>query len=72
MAPESAKEDWSIEEPPLLKVREVAESLRVWPDTVRQWLQQGKLRGVKLPGGDWRIRPEDLDDLLERVPSGAE
>lgn len=55
-----------------LTVSEVAEFLRVWPDTVRQWLHTGKLWGVKLPGGAWRIRPEDLDALLERVPAGAE
>ena len=53
-----------------LKVSEVAELLKVWPDTVRLWLHAGKLRGVKLPGGAWRIRPEDLEALLERVPQG--
>ena len=35
-------------------VVEVAEMLRVWSDTVRSWLLQDELRGVKLPGGDSR------------------
>lgn len=48
-----------------LTVREVAEQLKVWRETVRVWLQQGKLRGFKLPGGDWRIRPEDVDAMLQ-------
>ena len=50
-----------------LTVPEIAEMLRVWPDTVRVWLQREKLRGVKLPGGDWRIRREDLDTMLAPV-----
>ena len=35
----------------LLTVQEVAERLRINPETVRRWLRQGKLEGVML-GGD--------------------
>ena len=45
-------------------VAEVAELLSVTVNTVRAWLRTGKLRGVKLPGGDWRVRQEDLDAML--------
>ena len=48
-----------------LTVREVADKVRVWPETVRYWLQSGKLKGLKLPGGDWRIKPNDLEDMLQ-------
>ena len=48
-------------------VADVAKTLKVLPVTVRVWLQQGKLRGIKLPGGDWRIRREELDTLLTPV-----
>ena len=46
-------------------VAEVAELLSVTVSTVRTWLTMGKLRGVKLPGGDWRVRQEDLDAMLK-------
>ena len=51
---------------PLLTVAEVAGLLRVWPETVRIWLQSDKLKGMKLPGGDWRIQRGDLDEMLMR------
>ena len=43
---------------PLLTVQEVAEQLRVNPETVRRWLRQGKLRGRSAPvgsRGEYRI-----------------
>lgn len=46
-----AKED------PLLTVREVAARLRTTEETVRRWLREGKLKGVR-PGGarfGWRV-----------------
>jgi excisionase family DNA binding protein len=48
-----------------LTVPEIAKQLRVWPETVRHWLHRGELEGVKLPGGDWRIRAVDLDAMLQ-------
>ena len=51
-----------------LTVRQISDRLQVRTDTVRMWLQRGVLRGVKLPGGDWRVKPEDFEALLERIP----
>ena len=34
------------------------------PKTIRAWLQQGKLTGLKV-GGTWRIRQADLAAFLE-------
>jgi excisionase family DNA binding protein len=45
---------------------EVAELLSVTTATVRTWCTMGKLQGVKLPGGDWRVRKEDLDKMLNQ------
>ena len=56
-----------MEEVAFFTVGEVAKKLRVWPETVRMWLQEGSLVGVKLPGGQWRIRPEDVDSMLSRT-----
>ena len=50
----------------LLTVWEVAEMLSVKITTVRAWLGNGSLQGVKLPGGGWRVRKEDLDEMLNR------
>ena len=50
----------------LLTVREVAERIRSSPQTVRRWLQQGRLRGFR-PGGTrlgYRVREADLQRFL--------
>ncbi len=47
-----------------LTVDHVAVPLDVLPETVRCWLRAGKLPGLKLPGGDWRIHPRDLAAFL--------
>lgn len=49
----------------LLTVAEVAEKLRVKPDTVRIWLREKRLNGIHL--GDragWRIEREELDRFI--------
>jgi excisionase family DNA binding protein len=50
----------------VLKVAEFAEQVRVHPETVREWLRTGKVKGVRL-GGDragWRIPVSEVDRLL--------
>jgi excisionase family DNA binding protein len=52
----------------MLTVREVAERLRASEKTVRRWLKEGKLRGVR-PGGTrlgWRIPEEEVARLLDK------
>lgn len=49
----------------LLTVEQATGKLQVKPDTVRDWLRVGKLRGVKLGRGRWRIRPTDLATFIE-------
>lgn len=54
----------------LLTVTEVAEHLRVHPETVRIWLRGGRLKGFR-PGGKktgWRVRESEL----ERFADGQE
>ena len=43
---------------------EVAERLQLSEQTVRRWLREEKLKGVKL-GSKWRIRERDIQELLE-------
>nr|WP_246198243.1 helix-turn-helix domain-containing protein [Solidesulfovibrio aerotolerans] len=45
--------------------REAAKRLGVCAGTVRRYIQDGKLNASKLPGGHYRIRPEDVDALMD-------
>jgi excisionase family DNA binding protein len=59
----------------LLKVEEAAERLGFAPFTVRKWLRQGKLRGVKTADhqrGKWRVPESALTELAESFPSNQE
>lgn len=47
----------------LLTPQEVASYLDVDRETVRRWLREGKLHGVKA-GQVWRVRQQDLDRFL--------
>jgi excisionase family DNA binding protein len=51
----------------MLTVQTVAERLQVQPATVRRWLREGRLRGVK-PWGDktgYRIPESEIARLLK-------
>lgn len=50
----------------MLTINQVAERLSVDPQTVRAWIKAGKLAGVKLPGGDWRVKEEFLNNWLDK------
>ena len=62
--PISSVEEIVIEKQ-LLTVTEVAEYLRIAPNTVYRWLRAGKLRAIKI-GKEWRIEQEVLDHFLGR------
>lgn len=48
-----------------LTVEEVAEELRVHPETVRQWIRGGELDAFDT-GRGYRISRADLDDFVQR------
>jgi len=48
----------------LLTPAEAAEMLSVSEKTVKKWLRQGKLRGVKV-AHLWRLRKEDLERFIK-------
>lgn len=33
--------------------------------TVRRWIRTGKIGGVRLPGGHWRVSEDEIDRYLE-------
>jgi excisionase family DNA binding protein len=57
-----------VEEDKLLTVAEVAERLRVHPESVRRWLRAKRIRGVMMGGkrGGYRIPASELARLLEQ------
>jgi len=48
----------------MLTVEQVANNLKVNPETVRGWIRSGELVAIDL--GGYRIAPSDLHDFLER------
>ena len=48
----------------LLTVEEVSGRIKVIKDTIRKWLREGDLVGIKL-GKSWRIEEQDLIQFLE-------
>lgn len=54
--------------PKLLKLKEVAEMLRVNPETLRRWDRSGRLKAVRIGSrrgvGDRRYRPDDVEKLI--------
>jgi excisionase family DNA binding protein len=51
----------------LLTVPEVAKILHVHVRTVHRWIEEGKLKAVRMPSGRYRIRAADADALLRET-----
>ncbi len=49
----------------LLTPEVVAELLTVSPSTVRAWLRDGTLKGLKIGGKMWRVREKDLEEFIQ-------
>ena len=49
----------------LLTISEVAEIVKVRPETIRRYVKNRHLKALQLPGGDFRIRRCDLNALLK-------
>lgn len=54
-----------MDEQQYLTVLEVAEHLRVNPESVRRWLRDGNLAGVNLGRAGWRISSDSLQEFLD-------
>ncbi len=49
----------------LLTLDEAAAILQVDPETVRNYINSGKLKGIKLGGWTTRVKEEDLNTFIE-------
>ena len=54
-----------------LTVEQVGERLQVHPESVRDWLRAGKLKGLKA-GRQWRITESALDTFLHESTKGKD
>ena len=61
----------------MLTIQEVAKTLRVSDSTVRRWVAEGKIKGLKF-GRQWRFKSAEISQWLEhgdmvsiREPGGA-
>ena len=51
----------------LLTPREAALRLGISYPAIKQWLYRGKIKGIKTPGGHYRIPEAELDCLLHKA-----
>lgn len=48
----------------LLTSHQVAKLLNVWPETLRRWEKEGKLKPLRTPGGHRRYKESQIKELL--------
>ena len=48
----------------LMNLSKAASILDVSVRTIRRWIVEGKIRGVRLPGGMWRVYKEDIMNIV--------
>lgn len=48
----------------LLTSHQVAKLLNVWPETLRRWEKEGKLKPLRTPGGHRRYKESQIKKLL--------
>ena len=55
-----------------MRVAEAAEYLGVSPNTLRNWVNAGKIAAIRHPLNDYRLfKKEDLDALLKKVAAAS-
>ena len=56
----------STESSEWMTVKEIADTIRVHPSTVREWIRSGRLKAAKFGKKDYRIKREDYEKFLEK------
>ena len=55
-----------------MRVAEAADYLGVSPNTLRNWVNAGKIAAIRHPVNDYRLfKLKDLEDLLKKVASAS-
>ena len=50
----------------LLTIAQVAQKLGIQERTLRIWIRDGRIAGIKLPNGEWRMKEEHLEGWLNK------
>jgi excisionase family DNA binding protein len=58
-------------EAPLLRTSDIAEMLNVSERTVTNWARSGRIRCVRMPGGQWRFPRSSVRDYLAATKEEA-
>jgi len=53
----------------MLKLAEIEQDMGVSRWTLYAWLKEGKIRGIKLPSGHYRVPREELEKLKREIPT---
>ena len=51
-----------------MTTKEAADVLNVQKETIRRYIKNGRLTAATLPGGDYRLKEKDVNDLLRGQP----
>ena len=65
------KDRWLYMQRDFYTVNELAALCRVHIITVRRWINQGKLKAIRLPGGLYRVPRGEVDRIREPVGVAA-
>lgn len=56
-------------EPEIMTIAQVASYLQISEITTYKWVNEGKIPAFKI-GRHWRVKKEDLADVIERLKRG--
>gem|GEM_PF-1631126 len=56
---------------PYLTAEQVAERFDITAETARAWARSGKVQAIRLPGGQYRFRREDIEAIERGETPGA-
>lgn len=60
----------AVEQPEFLTVSQIAKRLSMSPQTVRTWIEDGMLRGIRIRKV-WRVPREEFEQLLASLDGGG-
>lgn len=50
----------------ILTLKDLMEFFRISDPTARRWAKEGRVKGFKTPGGEWRFYIKDILPLLKQ------
>lgn len=57
--------------PRYLTAEQVAERFEVTAEAARNWARTGKVRAIRLPGGQYRFPVEAIEEIEQQITAGV-